>query len=302
MSHCDSQMSDQGNMMVPEGELDILWADRDPVGAPYMVGCASNGITAVCSFGPFGNDPFLKAYNGDGDVLWSYNGLGPLASISAPMIDDQGRVIACDARNIVMLDDQGSLLWKIELPGGIPISPVVTENGLVIVTTTSGWIYAVDPDTGTKLGNGLQFTDTIGNKKGIFSTRNTPTVQGNRIYSVNEFVPNMGQDPTRTGRVFAVDVTMDSNAPFQLAWTLDFGARSGGSPTLVDGILFFDGDNPAPGASRGEESPHFFGVQDMGTYGQYIFKTPIVDNVRASPAADPYGRGIWFSAEGSPFT
>jgi hypothetical protein len=70
----------------------------------------------------------------------------------------------------------------------------------------------------------------------------------------------------------------------------------------VDGILFFDGDNLAPGAPRGEDTPHFFGVEDMGTYGQYIFKTPIVDNVRASPAADPYGRGIWFSAEGSPYT
>jgi PQQ-like domain len=231
MSHCDSQMSDQGNMMVPEGELAILWADRDPVGSPYMVGCASNGVTAVCSFGPFGSDPFLKAYNGDGDVLWTYNGLGRLASVSAPMIDEQGRVIACDARNIVMLDNNGSELWKINLPG-LPISPVVTDNGLVIVTTTSGWIYAVDPDTGKKVGNGLQFTDTIDGKKGHFGTRNTPTVQGNRIYSVTEFVPNASQDRTRTGRVFAVDVTVNSNSPFTTVWSLDFGARSTYQPCL----------------------------------------------------------------------
>ena len=90
MSHCDVKMSDQSNMMSLEGDVQILWTDQDPIGAPYMVGCSSNGRHVVCSFGPIGSKPFLKAYNGDGDILWSYNGLGPLASHSAPMIDDAG--------------------------------------------------------------------------------------------------------------------------------------------------------------------------------------------------------------------
>ena len=119
--HCDSQMSDQSNMLVPEngdnGDVEILWTDTDPVGSIYMLGCASNGREVACSFGPLGKGPYLKVYTGDGEIRWSYNGLGRLSSISAPMIDNRGRVIACDSQKIVMLDNDGTLLWEVPMPG-----------------------------------------------------------------------------------------------------------------------------------------------------------------------------------------
>jgi outer membrane protein assembly factor BamB len=156
-----------------------------------MLGCSSNSHCAVCSFGPQGMAPFLKAYNGDGDVLWTYKGVGPLASVSAPMIDDLGRVIAADGTKVVMLENDGSELWKVFLPknSGIPISPVITQSGLVVVTTTGGWIVSVDVLTGEKVGE-LQLTGKVGGRPGYFATRNTPAVSAsreNRVYSVNEF-------------------------------------------------------------------------------------------------------------------
>jgi outer membrane protein assembly factor BamB len=166
----------------------ILWRDKTVVGSPYMLGCSSNSETAVCSFGPVGLPPYLRAYNGDGDILWSYFGLGPLASISAPMIDELGRVIAADNTKIVMLDNDGSQLWVVHfgLDIGVPISPVI---GLAVVTTTGGYIVSVDALTGKKVGQ-ADFFDVVGFVPGFFATRNTPAVsksRENRLYSVNEF-------------------------------------------------------------------------------------------------------------------
>lgn len=191
MAHCDPQMSDNGDMLVPEENVGILWRDKTVVGSPFMLGCSSNSKTAVCSFGPVDLPPYLRAYNGDGDILWSYFGLGPLASLSAAMIDDLGRVIAADSQKIVMLDNDGSELWVVDLPvnSGIPISPVITQSGLAVVTTTGGYIVSVDVLTGEKIGQAY-FSDVVGSVPGFFATRNTPAVsksRENRLYSVNEF-------------------------------------------------------------------------------------------------------------------
>jgi hypothetical protein len=51
-----------------------------------------------------------------------------------------------------------------------------------------------------------------------------------------------------------------------------------------------------------ETDPHIFGVEDVGSHGQFIFKLPIDREVRGSPSADPYGRGIWYTSMGSPWS
>jgi hypothetical protein len=44
-------MTDNGHMVVPEGEdVGVVWADLDPVGSPFMIGCVSNRFTAVCRY------------------------------------------------------------------------------------------------------------------------------------------------------------------------------------------------------------------------------------------------------------
>jgi outer membrane protein assembly factor BamB len=107
------------------------------------------------------------------------------------MIDDDGRVIANDARKIYMLAPNGSLLWEVPLPGGVPISPVRTDSGLIVLVTTEGWVVSIDPSKGA-LVEQMQLTGRINLKRGRFSTRNTPTVIGNRVYSLNEFAPWVG--------------------------------------------------------------------------------------------------------------
>ena len=50
-AHCDSQMTDNGQLVVPEGsDVGVIWSDTDPVGSPFMIGCVSNRFTAVCRY------------------------------------------------------------------------------------------------------------------------------------------------------------------------------------------------------------------------------------------------------------
>ena len=86
-----------------------------------------------------------------------------------------------------------------------------------------------------------------------------------------------------------------------MVWSLDFGSRSGASPTIFDDLIFFDGDLPMPEMTE-EEDPHFFAVQDNGDSGEYVFKVPIDGQVGASAAVDPMGRGVWFTARQGPFS
>jgi hypothetical protein len=106
-----------------------------------------------------------------------------------------------------------------------------------------------------------------------------------------------GADRTNTGRFFAIDVLRpekDGGEAFDIVWTLDFGSRSGASPTILNVVIFSDGDLPEPEKTK-ENDPHFFGVQDNGDSGE-----PIADSVATSPAVDPQRRGVWFGGRGEP--
>jgi hypothetical protein len=243
MAHCDPQMSDQNHMVAPKGDLVVHWDDLEAAGDFIGLGCSANTKIAACALGPEpGKAPYLRVYNADGKMTWSYP-LNPWTWSSAPLIDKEGRVIAADNEHLVLFEPDGTVVWKKELPGGLVISPVVTENGLIVFSTLDGFVSTVDPTDGTTVGQ-LELTDRVGGVWGTFGSRNTPCVNGNRIFLSTEFKPRdslvLIEDETRTGRLYAIDIGRPSKnpsygqreeEPIEVAWYLPFGSRSGSSPT-----------------------------------------------------------------------
>ena len=285
MAHCDVWMSDNPNMSVPTGgDTRILWHDSIPEGSSKGLGCSSNGTLAVCTYqNPAGNN--LVVYDARGSRLWtSGDHLGSWAWTSAAMIDESGGVIAVDDTHIIRFDSDGAVKWKTPTPGGIPISPVITDGGVVIVATQGGPLAAFDTMTGMLLGK-LYLRETPESTE-FYHTLNTPSVLGSRVYISTE----KNGDPDRTGRLWAVDVDpMSPDGVLQAKWSFPFGGPSGASPLIVGDTLYFDGDRLNPGE---EDNPHLFALQDLGeTYclkWTYAMDAPI----RASVARDPRG-GIW---------
>jgi hypothetical protein len=113
----------------------------------------------------------------------------------------------------------GNPLWEIRLPDGIAISPVRTVNGLLVLCTTEGWVVSIDTTKGVIVAQ-MQLTGRINLKRGRFSTRNTPTVIGNRVDTVYEFAPWVGTDYTNTGRMFAIDVKTTGTNKLEIKWTV----------------------------------------------------------------------------------
>ena len=285
MAHCDGSMSDLARMPVPVGpETNVVWRDLLPVGAKVGLGCVSNGRTAVCAYGDEMEDA-LVAYDGRGDRLWtSGDHLGPRTWVAAPMIDRTGGVVSADEDHLIRFRPDGSVLWKTALPGGIPLSPVLTLSGVVVVATKGGPVSAFDSLTGEPIGS-LTLRDTPEDPD-YYHTINTPCVVGNRVYISTEKL----DDPDFTARLWAVDVDRsDTEAPLRPVWSFVFGGPSGASPMVSGDTVFFDGDRLDPG---GPENPHIFAVRELGDSWSLKWKQPLDSPVRASVARDPRG-GLW---------
>jgi outer membrane protein assembly factor BamB len=311
MAHCDPCQTDNNLMPIPEENVSVVWYHRELIGeiiGTVGIGFSGNKEIAACTFsGVYDN---LVVYDYDGSRLWkSGDLLNALAGSSAPMIDVYGRIIACDNKVVIMVDpldvdSDGKIVeWITELPGGgIPFSPVLTENGTVIIATDRGPIYAVDSNTGSLLATKylipekpvLTLLRLFGfNDSGFYSTINTPCTKGNRVYISTHFKDLSGWFGLFfDARLYAIDVDSDNPNPderLQVAWHRGFGGPSGASPTLINDTIYFDGD-------RGEPSlmirPHIYAVQDMGTYGKLKWKTPMPTSIDANMASDPRG-GLW---------
>jgi hypothetical protein len=275
-------------------------------GSSLGLGCVANGTIAACTFGglvPAGPAPYLKAYDANGQVLWSSGDvLNATAYTSAPMIDAAGGVIAADNRTVVRFDASGNVVWRTATPGGLPISPVATQNGVVVLGTFGGPIASFDSATGAFLGS-LHLFATIDGHKGRFETTNTPAVRGNRIYVTTEFRLYEGTpgapDPAHHGRLYAIDVDPTRPWPFRLrvAWFYEFGSGSFASPLLVRDVVYFDAERPAPNSDPLE--PQFLAVKDLGTSGQLVWTQPLKAPALASAARDPRG-GLWVYARSVP--
>ena len=293
MAHCDVWMSDNPNMSVPiNWDTQILWHDSIPEGSNNGLGCSSNGTLAVCTYENAATDNMV-VYDASGNRLWtSENHLGSWAWTSAAMIDDSGGVIAVDDEHLIRFNPNGTVKWKANTPGGIPISPIITESGVVIVATRGGPLAAFHSGTGKLLGK-RYLIETLGSTD-FYDTQNTPCVLGNRIYVSTE----KRNDPDHTARLWAVDVNPENpESVLQVKWFFVFGGPSGGSPMIVGDTIYFDGDRLHPG---GDGTPHLFALQDNGETCDLKWTYDMDTLIRTSVARDPRG-GIWSYGIGQPW-
>ena len=285
MAHCDTAMSDNANMPVPTGEdTRILWHDEIPGGAKHGLGCCGNGNRAVCSYNRADGDS-LVVYDAAGTRLWtSGEHMGGRVWTSAAMIDEKGGVIAVDDLNLVRFLPDGTVKWKTPTPGGVPISPVITANGLIVVVTKLGPVAVYDNVTGHRLGS-LYLKDSPGDTE-FYETVNTPCVRGNRVYVSTERT----NDPAHAGRLWALDIDpANPDGAIEARWSFPFGGPSGASPLRIGDTVYFDGDRLEPG---GEFAPHVFAVRDLGDTCELKWSYAMLNSVKASLAKDPRG-GIW---------
>ena len=302
-------MYDYINMPVPAGDVKVVWHHNEmpgEKGGSKGLGFSSNGEIAAATFSGLKNN--LIIYDYDGNRLWtSGNLLNALACASAPIIDVHGRVIACDNKVVIMVDpldadEDGVILeWKSELiHGGLPISPVILEDGTIFIVTKGGPIYIFDSKDGDLLATKYLYKEDDGygpflsllmkyfSKKGFYETINSPCINGNRVYISTQF----NRDPFiffRRARIYAIDV--DCNNPnkddrLQVAWHYDFNGPSGASPLLIENTLYFDAERCVL------RRPQIIALTDMGDTWQEKWKSRIPNPIDSSLALDPRG-GFW---------
>ncbi len=302
MAHCDPQMSDQSQQVAPPPDSVVTWQDTKAAGSGVGLGCASNGQVVACSFG--GNiqpGPYLKVYGSNGQVKWTSidpitgaDRLSLSAFASAPMIDASGGVIAADSQSLIRFNAQGGTVWQTSHDGGLPISPAITPDGIIVLGTNSGVISAYDSTSGQLIST-VALNALEGGRLGTYVTRNSPAISGNTVFLSTEFkLLDGSDDPRRHARLFALEVPTKKGQPFVERWSYSFGARSGATPVVTDGVVVFDGDRPAPCTLRetdcDADDPHFFAVSI--TDGVERWRHAIPNPAAASAAADPRG-GVW---------
>jgi len=312
MVHSDPHLSDYVRLPVPKNNVKILWHCTGLVGektGSLGNGISGNGEIAACTFA--GKKDTLVIYDYDGNRIWSSGDLLNFWTVSsAPIVDVHGRVIICDNRIVTMVDtfdydSDGKIVeWVSELPyGGLPWSPVITEDGTIVIATMGGPVYAFDSSDGSLIAykylgknEKVRFLDRLlgidGN--GFFSTINTPCVNGNRIYISTHYEGPRGT-PTllRHARLYAIDVDPDNpdiDKRLSVAWYFEFGGPSQASPTLIGDTVYFDGYRSNPSLRR---DPHVFAVTDKGDHWEEKWRVPYHRITLASFTYDPRG-GFWY--------
>ena len=312
MAHSDPSLSDYISLPVPENNVNIQWHRSELLGERAGAkgnAIAGNGEIAACTFAGLKDN--LVIYDYDGNRLWSSGDLLNIyAFFSAPMVDIHGKVIACDNQKVIMVDtfdcdnDSKIIEWISEIPyGGIPFSPVITEDGTLIIATDKGPVYAYNTSDGTLIGSKFLGEDEKIHPiyrlldiddPGFFSTINTPCVKENRIYISTQYKGPVGL-PTllHHARLYAVDV--DSDNPIvenrlTEVWHFEFGGPSQASPTIINGTIFFDGYRQKPSLFR---DIHLFALTDKGDYWEEEWRKEYPLQTYASFAYDPRG-GFWY--------
>ena len=288
MAHCDPRMSDNVNATAPiDPSTQVVFVDPVPEGAGFGLGCSSNLEVVACSLRSH-RSPNLVVYDGDGNrIFTSGRSLGRTAAFSAPIVEASGGVIAADDRTLIRYRSDGTILWRSSTVGGAPYSPVVTANGAVVLATINGPISAYSAATGARLGA----ITLASSHRGNFSTRNTPAVNGNRLYVSLA----LEQSGLKLGRLVAIDVDpANAEAPLQEKWHFDFVGPSGATPLFLDGTVYFDGSGGPFGVVGG---PRLFAVRDLGETSALLWQRHMPGRMVASPAQDPRG-GVWVFALG----
>jgi outer membrane protein assembly factor BamB len=284
MAHCDSRMSGLIRMNPPTGAgAAVQHHDALSAGKGIGLGCSSNGTLIACTYkDPAGNN--LVAYNASGKRLWASGSLlNANAYASAPLISAAGDIIAADDQRILRFNRGGSVIWSSTNPSGIPISPVLTGSGTLIVATKGGPVSAFDSTDGHLLGSLVLRVSP--DSPDLYETINTPCARGNRIY-----ISAQSQNSRSNGSLIAVDVQADNSAaPLSIAWQFPFGGPSGASPTCLANMVYFDGMSLTPG---GPANPTIFGLRDDGPSATLLWAQTVPNPLPAAMAQDPRG-GVW---------
>jgi hypothetical protein len=334
-AHCDQANSGFINEPVPGSTATLAWIRNTKVGekagSSQGLGCSSNGTLVVCSYAGDAadaeeedavNDDVI-AYNYSGVRKWtSLNALGPSAYTSAPLILGDGidaDTIAVDAYRAIRFDKQGNQIWNTpfhedETYGGTPISPVITDSGIVILATSNGPIYAIDNNSGANFGDiiATKFIRMSGDgANDFFDTHKSAAVDGNRVY-VSMQHENAGVTDD-VARLVAIDVDADAEPPDEVltvAWFYEFstgadvlpdpGEGSKSSPMLMKvgdddkAVLFFDGWYWAAPDDSSDAVVQIFAVQDDGGT-DFTLKWNTTPDVQTFAAflPDPSGDAFW---------
>ena len=111
------------------------------------------------------------------------------AESDAPLIDDAGNSYVSDNNYLVSFSPGGRTRWRVPNPAGVALlSFNLTADGDLVGQGSSGTVVVADPRTGVT--HTLLLQDTIAGMHGIFLTRNTVSVRGNRLYTVTQFCPD----------------------------------------------------------------------------------------------------------------
>lgn len=311
MAHCSPTMDDQVHLPVPAAPVEVVQVLSN-TGSNYALGCSSNGDRAVCSMQLADRGPFLRAFNGDGtEAVTIEDELTRGAWTSAPMVDGEGGFVAADDESVARFQADGSVLWKYPLPspadvgipvryrtvaGNRPVSTSLTASGVVVVATTAGVVAGFNVKDGTPTG-ATYLSDP--EQAGVFATRNSPLVIGDQLFLATELIGP--EDAPPIGRMYALDVApADPGLAPEDAFSVvgepfEFRARSGGTPTLADGLIWFDGD----GLDYQEDAdPQLFALKMEVDGPEIVANLPQEAPGTASPAVDPRG-GVWTYAFGA---
>jgi PQQ-like domain len=287
MAHCNQHLSGATNVAAPTSPATGVVVEKSGSGSSAGLGCSSNYTVVACTYNS--NTASLVVYDSNGDRIFDSGMiLDAAASSSAALVSTAGEVIAADDKTLVRFAANGTVVWQTALRGsGLPISPVLTENGVLVVATYGGIISSYSAATGAVLGTLSVRFDGL-----TYQTQNTPTVNGNRVYV------SMASDNAPTfGRLVAIDVSAGATSPLSIAWSYVFGGPSGASPVFQSGVIYFDGSSlyPGPGGYA-----TLFAVQDEGASPLLLWANQLVTSrnapspaIKTSPLPDPRG-GIWF--------
>ena len=286
-AHCEMNLSGAANVMAPMSSGTKVVITNHTPGASVGLGCTSNYKVVACTYNSMTRS--LIVFDGDGNRIFdSAKLLNSTAFASVPLISTTGEVIAADDQKLIRFAADGSVMWQTTIVGtGTPISPVLTNNGVILLATSGNVISSYNVETGALLGAFPVKLDGLN-----YSTQNTPSVNGNRVY-----VSMAAQNLQSHGRLVAIDVDPSNQAaPLNIAWSYAFGGPSGASPLFQGGVVYFDGSSLNPGPFG---TATLFAVRDLGTSPALLWAHPLVTShgqsspaVKTTPLPDPQG-GMW---------
>jgi outer membrane protein assembly factor BamB len=177
---------------------DVVWQFANLVGekagSDVGLGCSSNGAVAVCTYNgnanttPDPNDEHdnVVAYDYSGQVQWtSGNSINLSAYTSAPLILEEGLqsdVVAVDNMRAIRFNgSNGQEVWNTLHGGGTPVSPVITDSGVILLANIGGPVTAIDSVTGDPLATDLFQLQGDGNDD-YFETHKTVAVRFPSIF------------------------------------------------------------------------------------------------------------------------